>query len=662
VALHDRQRACGPTLIQPVAPNAPGRRVLNAQEVAGTYRRDNGQVHVAEFILPSFMDGPANQLVHSLNAGVSRSKRPAAGSEYPADTHITRTAAQDRRTQPRRPKIVQLVNNGIAWPVAGHKGARVLTHQPHHFAGFFAAAAVLLAALGAPEAQAQRRGLTAPLSGTIGSVGSEVGAIGSGVGSITSGVGSAVGSGVNSIGSGVTSGVGAILPANPGAGFFPGNTDLSVSGTLNTITNAVPIEGLYDGVRNTVTNTLNQTTSAIGKDPLGKGGPGAQPRPSRVPAAGERRFVAFEVLVGLPSNLTQQALDALARRHRLLRLESQAIALTGTTMHRWQISDQRSVADVVRALEADTSVRVAQPNYRFALQETQGRAAGEYQYALEKLRLPEAHRLATGGSVLVAVIDNGIDTTHPELADVIAASFDATGRPEPPAPHGTGMAGAIAAHARLTGTAPAARILAIRAFGSSGKSDESTSLALLKSVDWAVANGARVVNMSFAGPRDPELAVVLAAATKKGIVFVAAAGNAGAKSPPLYPAADPNVIAVTATDADDKLFVQSNRGNYIAVAAPGVDIVAPAPSGTYQFTSGTSVAAAQVSGIAALLLDAKPGLTPQAVRKALLSTARDLGPKGRDDQFGAGLADAYGAVQSLTASVSAPVANVSTGR
>ena len=491
------------------------------------------------------------------------------------------------------------------------------------------------------------------MTGAVGSIGSEVG-------SITSGVGS----GVGSVTSGISSGIGQVGATNPGAGLFPGNSDLSVGDTVGIITNAVPIEGLYDGVRNTVTNTLQRSTTAIGnpKAPVGKG-PGAQPRASRVPPVGERRFVAFEVLVGLPSNLTQQSLDTLARRHRLVRLEAQAIGLTGTTFHRWQISDQRSVADVVRALEADTSVRAAQPNYRFTLQQMQSRAAGEYQYALEKLRLPEAHRLATGGSVLVAVIDNGIDTTHPELADVIASSFDATGRPEPPSRHGTGMAGAIAAHVRLTGTAPAARILAIRAFGTTGKSDESTSLALLKSIDWAVSHGARVINMSFAGPRDPEMAIVMAAAAKKGVVLVAAAGNAGAKSPPLYPAADPNVIAVTATGPDDKLFVQSNRGRHIAVAAPGVDIVAPAPSGTYQFTSGTSVAAAQVSGIAALLLEAKPGLTPQAVRKALLSTARDLGPTGRDDQFGAGLADAYGAVQSLVASpANAPVANVSTGR
>jgi hypothetical protein len=558
-----------------------------------------------------------------------------------------------------------LVNDGIFWTVAGHKRGRVLTHHPHHFARFFAAAALLSAALSAPEALAQRRGLGTPLSGTLGSIGSGVGSItsgvGAGVGSITSGVGSGVGS--------ITSGVGSVGAVNPGAGLFPGNTDLSVGDTVGIITNAVPIEGLYDGVRNTVTNTLNRTTTAIGngignpKDPLGKGSPGAQPRPSRVPPAGEQRFVAFEVLVGLPSNLTQQAIDALARRHRLVRLESQAIGLTGSTLHRWQISDQRSVAEVIRALEADSSVRVAQPNYRFTLQQTQAGAASEYQYALEKLRLPEAHRLARGGNVLVAVIDNGIDATHPELADVIVGTFDATGRPAPPAQHGTGMAGTIAAHARLTGTAPAARILAIRAFATSGKTEESTSLAVLRSIDWAVANGARVINMSFAGPPDPEQAIVLAAAAKKGVVLVAAAGNAGPKSPPLFPAADPNVIAVTATDPDDKLFVQSNRGRHIAVAAPGVEIVAPAPAGTYQFTTGTSVAAAQVSGIVALLLDAKPGLTPQAVRKALLSTARDLGPKGRDDQFGAGLADAYGAVQSLAASPpNAPVADVSTRR
>jgi subtilisin family serine protease len=86
-------------------------------------------------------------------------------------------------------------------------------------------------------------------------------------------------------------------------------------------------------------------------------------------------------------------------------------------------------------------------------------------------------------------------------------------------------------------------------------------------------------------------------------VLIAAAGNAGTKSPPLYPGADPNVIAVTATDVDDKLFPGANRGRYIAVAAPGVDILVPAPDNSYQLTTGTSVASAEVSGVAALLLE-----------------------------------------------------------
>jgi len=129
-------------------------------------------------------------------------------------------------------------------------------------------------------------------------------------------------------------------------------------------------------------------------------------------------------------------------------------------------------------------------------------------------------------------------------------------------------------------------------------------------------------------------------------VLVAAAGNAGPQSRPLYPAAYPDVIAVTATDADDRLFDKANRGTHIAVAAPGVAILAAAPGESYQMQSGTSFSAAQVSGIAALLLERNRQLDPVAIRRILTSTARDLGPAGHDDQFGAGLVDAFGAVSS----------------
>jgi len=106
------------------------------------------------------------------------------------------------------------------------------------------------------------------------------------------------------------------------------------------------------------------------------------------------------------------------------------------------------------------------------------------------------------------------------------------------------------------------------------------------------------------------------------------------------------VIAVTATDISDNLFGQANRGTHIAVAAPGVNILAAAPNSSYQMQTGTSFAAAQVSGIAALLLERDPKLDAASIRRILMTTARDLGVPGHDEQFGSGLADALGAVMS----------------
>jgi subtilisin family serine protease len=128
-------------------------------------------------------------------------------------------------------------------------------------------------------------------------------------------------------------------------------------------------------------------------------------------------------------------------------------------------------------------------------------------------------------------------------------------------------------------------------------------------------------------------------------VLIAAAGNAGPSSPPLYPGADPNVIAVTATDSGDAIFAMANRGTYIAVAAPGVDILALAPGDAMQLTTGTSVATAHVSGLAALLLECKPSLKPTDIRAMLAGTAKPLGS-------GAKLVNAYRAVTSLNAEAS----------
>jgi len=247
--------------------------------------------------------------------------------------------------------------------------------------------------------------------------------------------------------------------------------------------------------------------------------------------------------------------------------------------------------------------------------------------------------------VPLAVIDSEIDGRHPELAGAVVDEFDAIGNHDKPHAHGTGMAGAIAAHRKLVGVAPGVHILAIHAFSSNGNdSAEATSEHILAGIDWAIRKGARIINMSFAGPDDPMLQMALQKARDRGIILIAAAGNMGPKSAPLYPAADPNVIAVTASDANDQILPQANQGPYVAIAAPGVDILEPAPSGGYQVTTGTSVAAAHVSGIVALLLEHDPKLDANAVRDLITASAKHHTPKGRDDQFGYGIVDPYAAL------------------
>jgi hypothetical protein len=398
-------------------------------------------------------------------------------------------------------------------------------------------------------------------------------------------------------------------------------------------------------------------------NPGGGGGSSTQfaRRPgSWAPPAGEQRYVPDEVLIKLAATTSDATIDALARKLNLNRVES--FVSDGVRLSRWKIPDGRRVPAVLNSLQAEAIVLAALPNYLFLLQQQRSEqaavpvSAGDpAQYALAKLRLPQAHTLAKGDKVLIAVIDSAIDTTHPELNGMVVKTYDALG--EKPHAHGTAVAGAIVANAKLMGVAPQARILGVTAFGVTENSAEGTTYNIVKGMDWAVAQGARVINMSFAGPHDPELERRISDARKRGIILIAAAGNAGPKSKPLYPAADRNVIAVTATDADDKLFAEANRGGHIAVAAPGVDILLPAPEAGYQVISGTSFAAAEVSGIVALMLERKPGLGHDGVRKALTATAQDLGPKGFDPGFGAGLVDAYRAIVSL-----GPLAAETTGQ
>ena len=412
---------------------------------------------------------------------------------------------------------------------------------------------------------------------------------------------------------------------------------------------------------------------------------------SGVPPFGETRFLPGEVVVQISSTVPLSKVLQIAQQLGITLISSQSYDVNGRIIYRISAPNGKDVRRLIRALEKNQVIASAQPNYDFIAEPPARRrrpavpppeqtdsippktpsepglanadtasletlpAGDAAQYVIDKMHLVQIHNMARGRNVVVAVIDSEIDVNHPDLKGDIIERFDATQTPSHPHVHGTGMAGAIAAHQRLLGVAPGVKLLAIKAFDEQASSAEATSFQILKGLEYAMAHKARVINMSFAGPHDPMLERTLKAAHDKGIILVAAAGNAGPKSPPLYPGADPNVIAVTASDYNDRPFAMANRGKYIAVAAPGVDVMVPAPGNTYQLTTGTSVASAHVSGVAALLVERKPDITPDEVRAILMRTAIPYSARPKGEEDGAGLVDPVAALKALGPSQAAQV-------
>jgi thermitase len=322
-------------------------------------------------------------------------------------------------------------------------------------------------------------------------------------------------------------------------------------------------------------------------------------------------------------------------------------------LFRIQNSDSRTVEDVVAELSADPDVVWAEPNYFVDLPELSGldqrstafidqrstafidgSSPADYfgQYAIVLVEATAAHLVATGVGVTVAVIDTGIDASHPVFANV-APGYDVVNYDSNPVEEGTGsgyghgtlVAGVVAL------VAPQATIMPIRAFTSDGV---ATASNVANAIRWATDNGADVINMSF-GMTDESGAVQAAInyASSRGVVLVAAAGNQDT-SVPQYPASDPNVLAVAATDQYDAKADFSNYGSHVAVSAPGVSIYSAYPGGAWAWWSGTSFAAPFVSGEAALLLSI--GRSPSQIQ----STATPLSGSG----LGSGRIDCLAAV------------------
>ena len=344
------------------------------------------------------------------------------------------------------------------------------------------------------------------------------------------------------------------------------------------------------------------------------------------PPAGETRFRPSEILVEVARGASEGAIDAIVRRHGLTDVASSPIALLGSTLHLWRAADGRSTVALMREVSREPLLARIQPNYVYTLAADATTLASLPQYALAHIHADTTRTLATGDKVRIAIIDSAIDERHPDLAGAIEARFDAVGTPATPHPHGTAMAGAIAARGSIEGAAPHARLLAVRAFDLSSGGADGTSLTILKGIDWAVTAQARIINMSFAGPADPAMLHTLVAASQYNVLLVAAAGNAGPNAAPLYPAADPDVLAVSATDSSDRFYANASRG---ALAAPGVDVLLPAPDGKYDLETGTSVSAALASGVAALVLEREPTLSAPGLRDRLKRSAASFGSSGR---------------------------------
>lgn len=279
------------------------------------------------------------------------------------------------------------------------------------------------------------------------------------------------------------------------------------------------------------------------------------------------------------------------------------------------------------------------------------------QVVVSTLQLEQAHRLATGRGVHVALIDTGLDLQHPDLLGRVTrvANFAAeTAGKFPPDAHGTEVAGVLAATGGngigLVGVAPGAELWALRACWPEtpgAREAVCDSYSLLQALDFAVAAGAQVINLSLAGPPDELLERVVREAIRRGIVVVAAAEG----DPPSFPASVPGVVAVYAWTEARPIAADAPAVPAGALAAPGIDVLTTVPGGGYDFVSGSSFSAAQASGVAALLLERDPKLRPDQIATLLAASAveRSDAPAGA-----VRLLDAFAAVTDENRRADAP--------
>jgi subtilisin family serine protease len=310
----------------------------------------------------------------------------------------------------------------------------------------------------------------------------------------------------------------------------------------------------------------------------------------------------------------------LARKHGLELVDDWPMPLLGVDCYVFALPPEADPARVAALLGADARVEWAQPVSAFRMLGAPT-GAGDPLYAVQPVgaawRLTELHRAATGRRTTVAVVDSGVDAMHPDLAGQVSVNQNfVSGDTNTAENHGTAVAGIIAARAGngvgIRGVAPDARVLALRACRerSDGRA-QCDSFSLAKAINFAIQHSPNVINLSLTGPSDRLLQRLLDAAMARGIRVVGAY-DAGA-SDGGFPASWPGVLAV------------SDGAGRRALAAPGADIPVPMPGGRFGVQTGSSYAAAHVSGLLALLGELRPGATLDAKANTPLDACEAVG-------------------------------------
>jgi subtilisin family serine protease len=308
----------------------------------------------------------------------------------------------------------------------------------------------------------------------------------------------------------------------------------------------------------------------------------------------------------------------IARSYRLTFVDEWPMPAIGMDCFVMAIVDGRSTADAAQQVSHDSDVAWAQPVGIYHAQSS-ARPPNDPLFAAEPAAaqwdLADLHRIATGRGVSVAVVDSGIEASHPDLAGQVAVNRNfVSGHPAAAEAHGTGVAGIIAAKAGnglgIAGVAPDARLLGLRACWQDGPSAAETvcdSFSLAKALYFAIEQKANVINLSLSGPDDLLLKELVKTALSHGSVVVAAFDRRKADGG--FPASVPGVIAVS-----DGPVASARRQVYIA---PGHDVPTTQPGGRWFLVNGSSYAAAHVSGLAALVRQRRrgPALTLVAERR-----------------------------------------------